>query len=359
MMFAPGSFLAWHLIPLLRHAKSRYCCRFSLNFLDFFRSYMIKFPMVKLKVISNQGPISKKVLSSFDRFLKQKVVNISTLREASIKSEEFRKTIISEKRLSVLDPIHAVYAYAQNMISGLVEQLAELPALRKLNNAYAEAQDLYLPSGPPMSPLTASYFSCWGYFDLGIGLRRESFAAVAIDVCKLLEVDPGLIKVFEIFRDSRMGFYVYEDRFGEKVLFRELITDKQIKAIVPSGYHGNPGETWFARILPEPFEELNLGYSVVFTTPYIISEQINGKFVFANEENWLVFFARNLGKTNINERNSAYKFFMKYGLDRNYWNEYIFEAYVNHQHDMIILAGFPDIPLSRPHSRESEEKRGD
>ena len=49
---------------------------------------------------------------------------------------------------------------------------------------------------------------------------------------------------------------------------------------------------------------------------------------------------------------------MKYGLERNYWNEYIFEAYVNHQHDMILLTGFPDIPLSRPHSKESQERMG-
>ncbi len=49
----------------------------------------------------------------------------------------------------------------------------------------------------------------------------------------------------------------------------------------------------------------------------------------------------------------AYEQLMKYGLSRHYWNEYIFESYVNHVKEAIFLAGIPDIALSRPHSRES------
>ena len=48
---------------------------------------------------------------------------------------------------------------------------------------------------------------------------------------------------------------------------------------------------------------------------------------------------------------------MKYGPTRGYWNDYVFEAYVNYQSDAIYLAGLPDIPdipESRPHSEISE-----
>jgi hypothetical protein len=45
---------------------------------------------------------------------------------------------------------------------------------------------------------------------------------------------------------------------------------------------------------------------------------------------------------------------MKYGPTREYWNDFVFEAYVNHQADAIYLAGLPDIPESRPHSEVSE-----
>ena len=172
----------------------------------------------------------------------------------------------------------------------------------------------------------------------------------------LLDVDKGLIRIFECMQNSRMGFYVHEGVVEGFVHLRELITQKQIKVIVPSGYMGRPDEIWFVRILPEPFTELNYGYSVVFTTPYIISEMQNEWFVFSNENNWHSFFERNLGKTKIEDKNRAYDFLMKYGLDRHYWNEYIFEAYVNHQDDMILLAGFPDILLSRPHSKENRER---
>jgi hypothetical protein len=154
-------------------------------------------------------------------------------------------------------------------------------------------------------------------------------------------------------QNSRMGFYIHEGVYEGFVHLRELITQKQIKVIVPSGYMGSQGEIWFARIMPEPFAKLNYGYSVVFTTPYIISEMQNQRIVYSNEKSWDLFFERNLGKTKIENKNRAYEVFMKSGLNRHYWNEYIFEGYVNHQDDMILLAGLPDIPLSRPHSKEN------
>jgi hypothetical protein len=313
--------------------------------------------MEKLKrKSSGYSPISRKVLSDIRKSINRKVIDISEFKNAKIDAEKLEKSVISEKALSELDPLHGVYAYAQNKISVLVEQIAELPALSKLTNAYADAMDIYMPSGPPMSPLTASYFSCWGFFDLCVGLKKESFGTIIIDICRSLNVDQGLIKIFEYMQNSRMGFYVHEGVSEGFVHLRELITQKQVNVIVPSGYMGNQGEIWFARIMPEPFAELNYGYSVVFTTPYIISEMRNERFVPSSEKNWELFFERNLGKTKIDNKNGAYEFFVKFGLNRHYWNEYIFEGYVNHQDDMILLAGFPDIPLSRPHSKENSER---
>jgi hypothetical protein len=313
--------------------------------------------MGKLKLKSSgNNPISRKVLSGLRKTINRKVIDISELKNAKIHAEDLEKSVITEKELSALDPLHGVYAYGQNKISVFVEQISELPALSKLTRAYTDAEELYVPSGPPMSPLTTSYFSCWGFFDLCVGIKKESFGTVIIDICRSLDVDKGLIRIFECMQNSRMGFYVHEGVVEGFVHLRELITQKQIKVIVPSGYMGRPDEIWFVRILPEPFTELNYGYSVVFTTPYIISEMQSERFVFSNENNWHSFIERNLGKTKIEDKNRAYDFLMKYGLDRHYWNEYIFEAYVNHQDDMILLAGFPDIPLSRPHSKENSER---
>jgi hypothetical protein len=42
---------------------------------------------------------------------------------------------------------------------------------------------------------------------------------------------------------------------------------------------------------------------------------------------------------------------MKYGLNKNYWTEYIFLSYRNHSENMILLEGFPDILSSMPHAK--------
>ena len=111
-------------------------------------------------------PISRKVLSGLRKTINRKVIDISELKNTKIHAENLEKSVITEKELSGLDPLHGVYAYGQNKISVFVEQIAELPALSKLTNAYADAEDIYIPSGPPTSPLTKSYFLCWAFFDL-------------------------------------------------------------------------------------------------------------------------------------------------------------------------------------------------
>ena len=41
---------------------------------------------------------------------------------------------------------------------------------------------------------------------------------------------------------------------------------------------------------------------------------------------------------------------MKFGPGRDYWSEFVLEAYVNYRSDVIFLRGLPDVPESRPHS---------
>ena len=302
--------------------------------------------------------IAQKVIADLTNVMKQKVIDITDLKKAKVRAEELETTITSEKELSLLDPLHAVYVYGQNKMSMFVEQVSEIPAVAELVAAYDNAEQEYMPAGPPMSPLTLSYFSCWGYFDLYIGSEKESFGTIAIEVYKAFNGDKGLIRVFEKMQASRMGFYVHEGFSNQHVLLRELVTEKRIKAVVPSGHKGQPGEIWLVRILPAPFEELPLGYSVVFTTPYIVGKVVGNFFYQTGDEpGWQAFFNRNLSKTGELDRMAAYEKLMKFGLSRHYWNEYIFEAFVNYTREAIFLAGFPDIPLSRPHSRESSKNR--
>lgn len=313
----------------------------------------------KPKKSHSRGPISRNVLSSARQLLRRKVVDLTAWRDAKIRAEDFDTTTLSQEKLSAYDPVHGMYIYAQNQLSVLIEQLVELPMLDQLTDAYAEAQDEYMPSGPPLSPLTKSYFCGWGYFDLNAGAQRETFGTVTIELCKFLNVDEGLIRIFEIMQQSRMGMYLHEGVSGRYLWLRELITNREIRAISPSGYHGHPGEIWFVRVLPAPFDHERFDYSVVFTTPYIAGK-LKNKHTFSRttEKDWVAYFERNFEKAGFDDKELAYEFLMKYGLSKNYWNEYIFLAYLNHQPDMIFLAGFPDVPSSLPHSKEGEERFG-
>ena len=114
-----------------------------------------------------------------------------------------------------------------------------------------------------------------------------------------------------------------------------------------------------ARVLPPPFDNELFKYSIVFTTPYVLGKIGSSReFIPFVERDWLAYFERNLSQTKIDEKELAYEHLMKYGLSRNYWNEYIFLSYRNHRHDLILLEGFPDILSSLPHFQEGKEKLG-
>ncbi len=298
-----------------------------------------------------RGPIARKVIAKAKQQLEQKVTNLSEWKAGKIKAENFQETVIKRENLVEYDPAHALYIYAQNQLSVLIEQIMGLPMVDKLADAYSKEMEEYTPSTPPMSPITNSYFTCWGAFDLSTtGAKKETLATITIDFCKYIQADPELVHLYEQMQTSRMGIYKHEGREGDFVLLTELITNIKVKVIVPSGYFGYPGQIWYVRVLPPPFEQGTYDYSIVFTTPYLLGKNgINNKYIDDVENDWLAYFDRNLPKTGIEDRVTAYEHLMTYGFHRNYWLEYIFLAYRNYQEDMIFLEGFPDMRTSLPH----------
>jgi len=55
--------------------------------------------------------------------INRKVIDISEWKKAKIHADNLEKSVITDKDLSELDPLHGVYAYAQNKLSVFVEQL--------------------------------------------------------------------------------------------------------------------------------------------------------------------------------------------------------------------------------------------
>lgn len=298
----------------------------------------------------SMGPISRKVVDALERERCRRVIDFSALKLGAERAEELERGVISETDMREFDPLHAVYMYAQNKMSVIVEQIAELPMCAKLADAYSSAEEEYMPSGPPMSPLTGSYFFCWGVFDSAVGQAKETLGSVAIDLCRAVGTEPNLVRLFEHMQASRMGLYIHEGVDGAHVLLREFVTGRQYRCISPAGYLGRAGEIWFVRILPEPFESLPMGYSLVFNTPYVIG-RYDRCFGPADRSEWSAFLDRAMPKTGIADGGDAYAHLLKYGLSRSYWNDYLMDAYVNYRYDMIMLAGVPDVPASLPHSR--------
>jgi hypothetical protein len=254
-------------------------------------------------------------------------------------AEELQKTVATQEKLAEFHPAHAAYIYAQNQTSVMSEQLTALPDMAPFVRLISKAEDLYLPSGPPMSTLTASYFTCWAFFDACVGPACETIGATILEVGAAFGMHAELLRIIRLMQESRMGIYVQEGGQDGLVALRDIHTGAVCHAISPAGYRGRRGELWYARVLPPP---LGGSEHVVFTTPYILLHPDRG--------DWKSYFDRTLPQAPEQARLDAYERHLKYGPTRKYWNEFVFEAYVNHRTDVIYLAGLPDIPESRPHS---------
>ena len=286
-------------------------------------------------------PIADKVLRKIDRYQRSKVVDLKEFREGKQRAKSLEQSVTSDSELQKLHPAHALYVYAQNRLSVMAEQLTHLPELDRLNRPLSEAEDAYMPQGPPMSPLTASFYTCWTLFDLSVGIANETLCTVSMAVGRKHGMHPDLLKLFSVMQDSHMGVFRHEGLDRGAVILRDLVTNEVSSAICTSGYSGQAGELWYVRLLPPPAPEFE--HHVIFTTPY--------RLLAPNEAEWLAYFDRALPPPISEKRIGAYKRHMKCGPPRDYWSEFVFEAYVNYESNVIFLQGLPDIEESRPFSR--------
>jgi hypothetical protein len=187
-------------------------------------------------------PLAEKILARMKREVHGKVTNLKAVIAGRTAAKELQKTVASMAALDALHPAHAAYVYAQNQVSVLAEQLSGLDELAPLAKMISEAEDTYLPSGPPMSPLTKSYFSCWSCFDACVGAGDETLGTAILWVCGALGMDRTLLGLIQLMQDSRMGVYGYEGREGDLAVLRDLATDASALSHheVPAGWTEAP-----------------------------------------------------------------------------------------------------------------------
>ena len=125
-----------------------------------------------------------------------------------------------------------------------------------------------MPGGPPMSPLTGSYFTTWAFFDLRFGPDGETIGTCLLDVAGPLGLGEDVTEAIRLMSETRMGIYEHAGVKGGRCLLRELITDDEFECYVPAGYPGKAGELWFVRLCP-PVGPVD--YHVAFTTPYVLT----------------------------------------------------------------------------------------
>lgn len=286
------------------------------------------------------GIVSRKFNQRIKSFRDDKVIPLQAIREAKKMIEE--ANFPKPDDVKHLDPAHGIYVHVFNTLVAMLERLAGLPELEEFCSIIEKADEEYMPSGPPMSPLTRSYFNSWAFLDLQVGRDKETFASVIIDAAAVKPVDREFIKVLRLLAGSRMGLYEYLGVDGDLVRLRELITKKDFTAHTPLTYRGQVGELWLARLMPPPF--VPISYWTIYTTPYVFSA--------LERPHWDAFISRSIVKLRIQDPATAIAKLFKFGFSRHYWNEFIFEAYKNHIAEACFLTGMPDDPMSRPHSRE-------
>lgn len=89
------------------------------------------------------------------------------------------------KQLPGHDHCHGLYVLAQNIASLMAESISGMSEARGFVRIAGDAEDEYLPAGPPVSPLTVSYFTMWALFDVRFGSSRETMGSC------ILRVAPG------------------------------------------------------------------------------------------------------------------------------------------------------------------------
>jgi hypothetical protein len=122
------------------------------------------------------GSIADKIARKVAVQIRSNVINLAEFwasrelaREASLDGSRMRELIAQGH-----DPAFAFYAQNLTLVSLFAEAISAMPEAKSYVNSLAKVEDMYVPDGPPISPLTPSYFNIWAFFDLQFGSSRET-----------------------------------------------------------------------------------------------------------------------------------------------------------------------------------------
>jgi hypothetical protein len=170
------------------------------------------------------GTTADKIAGTIGSQLRSKIIDLSGRRAAKDIFEEAQLDADGLKKLISKghDPCHAVYIFAQRFASVLGEQLSEMKETRQFVKIVGEAEDEYQPGGPPLSPLTISYFTMWSLFDVLFGQSYETIGTCILRIGELIDMPSWLLDVISLMQHSAMGIHVHCGTEGNLVRLRAL-----------------------------------------------------------------------------------------------------------------------------------------
>ncbi len=231
-------------------------------------------------------------------------------------------------------------AAAVNVAGTFATQALDVLELIPFNNKLADLQEEYMPSYPPMSPVTTSFFQAWMVLDARIASNGPTLGGLLAQYLKGKNALPYLWRALDALNDSSGSFYEVMDVGNGLVRLWDIPGRREISCWNSSGYPGQRGEVWYVRVLPPVLDGTD--HSVTLNTPYVFRKE--------GRESWEDFFRRR-PFSGGGEPSRELREYLKYGKTLEYWLEFVFQAYANHTGNAIFLVGLPDDANSRPHSR--------
>ncbi len=95
------------------------------------------------------------------------------------------------------DPIHAAYIFVHHITSVFSENVSRFPEMQTYAKEVGDAEEEYMPSGLPMSPLTTrSTLHLLGLHDHRIGTTTDTLAGCLIEANDTICMNPHQLGAF-------------------------------------------------------------------------------------------------------------------------------------------------------------------
>ncbi|MDF2576719.1 MAG: hypothetical protein K0S74_203 [Chlamydiales bacterium] len=287
-------------------------------------------------------PILENIKKEIADFKPNKVVSMQELQDIEFQFEDIAKE--QHARMEEMNDFNRsfmIYISAIELLYITANFLLDSTELKKHAKKLNKIEDLYNPSGPPLSPIFESYYNMWLLFDYKI--EGYSLADMILALKDMFSYPLEVIELIKLANTSYAGIYKYIGKGPNDILLLEDIVTKKVYEVKdPNELKGiKKGELWYIRLLP-PLPEYQCAYYTSATTPYILTGH--------KEQEWLDYFKRQSIIPNTLGVEHRLAEHMHYGKSTTYWLEYIVQSYVKQKGNVIILKGLPDCEETRPYA---------